>query len=99
MPCLASRLPFGTEVRPEILAKVDRAEQALKAIGYRELRVRHLGDRARVELGTDDLERADAEAIVTAVQKAGYLEVAIAAEPLRSGSLHGLGRPLPIRTI
>lgn len=99
MPCLASRLPFGTEVRPEILAKVDRAEQALKAIGYRELRVRHLGDHARVELGTDDLERADAEAIVAAVQKAGYLEVAIAKEALRSGSLHGLGRPLPIRTL
>jgi pyridinium-3,5-biscarboxylic acid mononucleotide sulfurtransferase len=93
MPCLASRLPFGTEVRPEVLEKVDRAEQALKAIGYRELRVRHFGDRARVELGGDDLGRADAQAISDAVRKAaGYLEVAVAEEPLRSGSLHGLGR-------
>lgn len=103
MPCLASRLPFGTEVHPAVLAQVDRAERSLKDLGYRELRVRHLGDRARVELGAEDLRRAGADAgadaLVGAVRDAGYLEVEIAPEPLRSGSLHGLGRPLPIRPV
>jgi pyridinium-3,5-biscarboxylic acid mononucleotide sulfurtransferase len=99
MPCLASRLPFGTEVHPATLAKIDRAEQALRVLGYRELRVRHLGDRARVELGEADLARANAEAVIEAVGNAGYLEVEIARQPLRSGSLHGLGASLPIRPI
>ncbi|MGH2630392.1 MAG: ATP-dependent sacrificial sulfur transferase LarE [Actinomycetota bacterium] len=97
MPCLASRLPFGTEVDRDVLAQIDRAEQALKRRGYRELRVRHLGDRARVELGEDDLARANAETVIEDVRSAGYLEVEIAREPLRSGSLHGLGSPLPVR--
>ncbi len=99
MPCLASRLPFGTEVSREVLAQVDRAERSLKALGHRELRVRHFGDNARVELGADDLERADVDAIVQAVRSVGYVEVDIAGEPLRSGSLHGLGSPIPIRGV
>jgi pyridinium-3,5-biscarboxylic acid mononucleotide sulfurtransferase len=57
MPCLASRLPFGTHVDPDILAQVDHAERALKGLGFRELRVRHLGTTGRVELGADDLSR------------------------------------------
>lgn len=97
MPCLASRLPFGTKVDRDVLAQIDRAEQALKRLGHRELRVRHFGDRARVELGADDLARANTDAVTEVVRKAGYLEVEVAREPLRSGSLHGLGSSLPIR--
>jgi uncharacterized protein len=97
MPCLASRLPFGTEVQSGILDQIDRAEQALKRLGYRELRVRHLGDRARVELGADDLARANTDTVTEVVRSAGYVEVEVAREPLRSGSLHGLGSSLPIR--
>lgn len=99
MPCLASRLPFGTEVDRDVLAQIDRAEQALKRLGYRELRVRHLGERARVELGADDLARASVDAVIEGVENAGYLEVEIAREPLRSGSLHGLGAFISIRPV
>jgi|SRR5437867_832662 len=100
-PCLASRLPFGTEVDPATLAQVDRAEQALKRLGYRELRVRHFGDIGRVELSARDLlralEPAARAAVEDAVRSAGYADVQIDPEPLRSGSLtRALRRPLPI---
>jgi uncharacterized protein len=89
-PCLASRLPYGTEVTPAALAQVDRAEQALKALGFRVLRVRHHGDLGRVELAADELPRALAEAgsVVAAVRAAGYARAEIDERPLRSGSLN-----------
>lgn len=101
MPCLASRLPYGTEVDPATLAQIDRAESAIKALGYRDLRVRHLGDLGKVELGDDDLARARAtnarDAIIRAVRAAGYTEAQIDAEPLRSGSFTGIRRiPLAV---
>jgi uncharacterized protein len=88
-PCLASRVPYGTPVTPDVLAQVDRAEQALKALGYQVLRVRHYGDLGRVELAGDELARAlatpsDVEAAVTA---AGYARVEIDETPFRSGTL------------
>ncbi|HXG76889.1 MAG TPA: ATP-dependent sacrificial sulfur transferase LarE [Gaiellaceae bacterium] len=91
-PCLASRIPYGTAVEPAVLAQIDRAELALKALGYRVLRVRHLGARGRVELAAEELPRALAPdgraAVVAAVRGAGYAEVEIAEEPFRSGSLN-----------
>lgn len=89
-PCLASRLPYGTPVDPATLAQVDRAERALKALGYRVLRVRHHGDLGRVELAADELPRALAEpaAVRAAVLGAGYGRVEISPEPFRSGSLN-----------
>jgi uncharacterized protein len=97
MPCLASRIPYGTEVDPDVLAQIDRAEQALRALGYRDLRVRHLGKLGKVELGERDLTDASTrpDAIVEAILSAGYEEVQIDPEPLRSGSFTGL-RALPI---
>jgi pyridinium-3,5-biscarboxylic acid mononucleotide sulfurtransferase len=100
-PCLASRLPFGTEVDPGTLAQVDRAEMALKRLGYRELRVRHLGETARVELATGELrgalEPTSRAALEDAVRAAGYANVQIDPEPFRSGSLtRSLRRPLRI---
>jgi len=56
--CLASRIPAGSEVTRAGLATVEAAEEALRALGLRELRVRHLGQRARVEVGPDELPRA-----------------------------------------
>lgn len=91
-PCLASRLPYGTPVELDALALVDRAELALKALGYRVLRVRHHGELGRVEIGADELPRAHHPAeearILAAVRAAGYERAELAAEPFRSGSLN-----------
>jgi len=99
MPCLASRLPYGTEVDRMVLAQIDRAEVALRELGYRDLRVRHLGDIGKVELGDADLARASSDqarsAIMNAVCAAGYADAEIDDVPLRSGSFTGI-RPLPL---
>jgi len=93
-PCLASRIPYGTAVDPQVLARIDRAELALKRLGYRILRVRHFGDLGRVELGGDELARALTPAgrseVAAAVVSAGYSSVEISEEPFRSGSLNGV---------
>jgi uncharacterized protein len=94
MPCLASRIPYGTAVDPAVLSQIDRAERAVRALGYRELRVRHLGETGKVELGDEDLAAATDDArraaIAAAVLSAGYTEVEIDPEPLRSGSFTGI---------
>ena len=73
-PCLSSRLPTGVEVTVERLERVHRAERALKALGFRELRVRHEETRGRVEIGAAELERARARRgeIEAAVVAAGF---------------------------
>jgi uncharacterized protein len=97
-PCLASRLPYGTRVTPSALAQVDRAEQALKALGFRVLRVRHHGELGRVELAAGELERAlaDPAPVTAAVRAAGYRRAEIAERPFRSGSLNDAARGLDL---
>jgi pyridinium-3,5-biscarboxylic acid mononucleotide sulfurtransferase len=89
-PCLASRIPYGTAVDPAVLARIDGAEQALKRLGYRVLRVRHHGELGRVELAADELAAALASRaeIERAVRSAGYARVEIDERPFRSGSLN-----------
>lgn len=89
-PCLASRLPYGTEVTSRTLAQVDRAEQGLKALGYGVLRVRHYGRLGRVELAADELPRALASPgpVIEAVRRAGYAHAEINRRPFQSGSLN-----------
>ncbi len=89
-PCLASRLPYGTPVTPRALARVDRAEAAVRALGFPVLRVRHLGAHGRVEIAAEDLPRAlaDPEAVLAAVRGAGYRRAEISEQPFRSGSLN-----------
>jgi uncharacterized protein len=72
------------------LAQVDRAEQALKALGFSVLRVRHYGELGRVELAADELPRALAarNSVIAAVRDAGYRHVKIDERPFRSGSLN-----------
>jgi uncharacterized protein len=99
MPCLASRIPYGTEVDPIVLARIDRAERAVRALGYREVRVRHLGSDCLIELGDDDLDRARlvpgrAAAIEDAVLRAGFSHTDLSDAPLRSGSFNQ--RQLPV---
>ena len=90
-PCLASRVPHGTPVDPSVLMQIDRAETNLKAFGFRDLRVRHYGDLAKLEFTADDLPRALADSsrneIANAVKAAGYRFVSVDLEPLRSGNL------------
>jgi uncharacterized protein len=89
-PCLASRLPYGTPVTVELLGRVERAEAALRALGFAELRVRHLGDTARIEVPLADLGAVveARAAVVDAVQGAGYARVTLDLEGLRSGNLN-----------
>jgi uncharacterized protein len=98
-PCLASRIPTGTEVTPERLAQVARAENALWELGFRELRVRHHGEIARLELG--DLESARLESsafrsrVVEAVRAAGFRFVVVDLEGYRpSGTRDAHATPL-----
>ena len=88
--CLASRLPHGTPVTIERLSQVAAAESALRALGFGQLRVRHYGDLARVELDEDELGDALARrgAVVEAVKTAGYRFVTLDLEGFRSGSLN-----------
>jgi pyridinium-3,5-biscarboxylic acid mononucleotide sulfurtransferase len=88
--CLASRIPYGTPVALGTLRSVATAEVALRALGFRELRVRHHGDVARLEVPTGELGAVVARRrqVVEAVQAAGYAYVALDLEGLRSGSLN-----------
>lgn len=88
--CLASRLPQGTAVTIGTLAAVAAAEAAVRALGFRQVRVRHYGELARVELPLPDLERAlrIRTDLVTAVKDAGYRFVTLDLEGFRSGSLN-----------
>ncbi len=99
MACLASRIPYGTPVTPERLAQVERAEVALRALGFRDLRVRHHGEIGRVEIGEAEIEAAFARRaeIAAAVKQAGFRIAALDLEPFRSGRLNELaGIALPV---
>ncbi len=88
--CLSSRLPYGTPVTLGTLRSVERAEAALHGLGFAELRVRHYDDIARIEVPIDRLPDvvADREAVIAAVQGAGYSYVTLDLEGLRSGNLN-----------
>lgn len=93
--CLASRLPYGTPVTLRRLAAVEQAEAGLHQLGFRELRVRHYGELARIEVPTDALGRVvdHAGAVVQAVQAAGYRYVTLDLEGFRSGNLNAALTP------
>jgi pyridinium-3,5-biscarboxylic acid mononucleotide sulfurtransferase len=90
-PCLASRLPAGTEVTPARLAQVAAAEEALRDLGFRIFRVRHHEEVARLELAADELPRLlDDELrrrVDEAVRHVGYRFVSVDLQPFRSGRL------------
>jgi uncharacterized protein len=88
--CLASRVPYGTPVTLRRLAAVERAEAGLRGLGFAEMRVRHYGDLARIEVPVDALGRAVERAgeVVAVVKAAGYRYVTLDLEGLRSGNLN-----------
>lgn len=89
--CLASRIPYGTPVTVTTLSQVDRAEAALRRLGLRQLRVRHYGDTARIEVDLAEFPLAVERRteIVDAVHRAGYRYVTLDLEGFRSGNLNG----------
>lgn len=86
MACLSSRIPRGTPITPELLKQIEAAEEVLAGLGYRQFRVRHHGDLARIELPEQDISRAieQREQIVLAIQEAGYRYVALDLAGFRS---------------
>jgi uncharacterized protein len=91
-PCLSSRLPYGTPVTLEALRRVEKAEAAVRALGFRELRVRHLGEAARVEIAREEMGRLGDAALRTAVEQAvrsaGYAEATVDPEGYRRGRMN-----------
>jgi uncharacterized protein len=89
-PCLASRIPHFTEVTPERLSQVEQAEAALRRLGFGDLRVRHHGDIARLELPPEDLVRAVTPplraAVHDAVREAGFRFVTVDVGGIQSGA-------------
>ena len=89
--CLSSRFPYGTTITREKVSQVGRAEESLRELGLRTLRVRHHGDMARIELGPAEFERVvnglSAE-VVRLVKSAGYNYVALDLQGYRTGSMN-----------
>jgi uncharacterized protein len=92
--CLSSRVPYGTAVTAELMDKIDRAEAALRALDFRQFRVRAFGEMARVELAQDEMARgfepAMTAAIAEGVKRAGFDTVTLDPEGYRQGSLNSL---------
>ncbi len=92
--CLSSRVPYGTAVTAELMDKIDRAEAALRAMDFRQFRVRAFGEMARVELAQDEMARgfepAMTAAIAEGVKRAGFETVELDPEGYRQGSLNSL---------
>jgi uncharacterized protein len=90
--CLSSRLPYGTEVTPERLRQVELGEEALRGLGFHQVRVRHHGDVARIEIEPGELPRAldpeMARRISAAIRPLGFRWVSLDLDGYRTGSLN-----------
>jgi uncharacterized protein len=98
-PCLASRVPYHSEVTPEKLRQIDAAEAALKRRGFTVCRVRHHGDLARIEVPLRDQPRlqeaATWENVRREIETAGFARVEVVESGFRSGNLNDALRPSP----
>ena len=95
MACLASRIPHGTPVRPELLRRIEQAEEILAGMGFRQFRVRHHGEVARIELPEDDLETALSmrDALAQPIRRLGWRFVTLDLAGFHSGSLSDATSP------
>lgn len=95
MACLSSRIPYGTPVTVEALDQVGAAEAFLRQLGFRQLRVRHYGDVARIEMEADDLPAVigQRERIVRRLKNLGYTYVTLDLAGFRSGSMNDVLGP------
>ena len=89
--CLATRIAYGEAVTKEKLAQIEQAEEALKALGLKDVRVRHHNNLARIEVAQQEIELVSTELrakIITAVKDAGFAYVTLDLEGFRSGSMN-----------
>lgn len=90
--CLSSRIPYGSPVTPEKLAQIERGEAILRELGFRQFRVRHHGELARIEIAGEEMERAlqieMARTLAARFREIGFLYVTLDLEGYRQGSLN-----------
>jgi uncharacterized protein len=98
--CLSSRIPYGHEVTVDALRQIERAEEALRDLGFRVCRVRHHDEVARLEVARDEMARAldpaISQAIVDALKRIGYRHVSLDLQGYRRGSLNEALRLRPV---
>jgi pyridinium-3,5-biscarboxylic acid mononucleotide sulfurtransferase len=94
LACLSSRIPYGTPITRDLLKNIQAAEDAIRGLGIRQVRVRHHGDTARIEVEQDDLVRLAAgdvrQRIVDAFKELGYVYICLDLEGYRTGSLNAV---------
>jgi pyridinium-3,5-biscarboxylic acid mononucleotide sulfurtransferase len=99
-PCLSSRVEYGRKVTREVLEQVENAEECMRQLGFREFRVRHHGELARVEIARNELPAALTmemlDAITSALKHVGYQYVTLDTAGFRSGSLNAI---LPVEVL
>lgn len=92
LACLSSRVAFGVRITPDLLSRIDRAEQAVRSLGFEQVRVRHLGDRASIEVPADEVDRLAAHVGLPGVRerltRMGWSKVMIDLRGYRSGALN-----------
>lgn len=90
--CLASRIPYGTEITKDLVAKIDEAEKFIRALGFREVRVRNHGKIARIEVGKKEIPMLMGDGLMDEISKKletlGYLYVTIDLKGFRTGSMN-----------
>jgi uncharacterized protein len=93
--CLSSRIPHGTAVTVEALRQIESAEAAIRALGFKQVRVRHHGDVARIEVEPSEIARlvSEREQVVEALRTAGYKFVSLDLEGYATGSLNRTWKP------
>ena len=93
-PCLSSRVEYGRTVTREVLEQVEKAEECLRQLGFRELRVRHHGELARVEIGRAELPRALSmemlDSISAGLKEIGFKYITLDCSGFRSGSMNAI---------
>ncbi len=99
-PCLSSRVEYGRTVTREVLEQVERGEASLRELGFKEMRVRHHGELARVEIARNELPRALTmemmDAITAALKQAGFKYVTLDCQGFRSGAMNAV---LPVEVL
>lgn len=98
MACLSSRVPHGTPITPELLRQIEAAEDVLVELGFRQFRVRHHHEIARLELPAEEFPTAIEQhtALVNGIKAAGYRFVTLDLAGFRSGSLNGANGAIPL---